>query len=130
MTVVTDAGRGRLFLDPAKQHDDLRLLRMAIKKRWDIPEEFRGVIVGRLRDMIENGDDEIALKAIAEARQLESQNQKDQHKVVDVSVSERNYQLDAIASDLGLDPSVIEAVAREAGGSDRRIEVSAEDADD
>lgn len=51
------AGRGRLLLDNEKAHDDLRLLRRAIKKRWDIPEEFRGIIVGRLREIIEGGDD-------------------------------------------------------------------------
>jgi hypothetical protein len=117
--VTNDAGKGRLFLDPAKQHDDLRLLRMAIKKRWEIPEEYRHVIVGRLRDLIETGDDEIALKAIAEVRQLEGQNQKDEHKIVDVSISARNDRLDAIAADLGIDQGFIEATAREASGGDR-----------
>jgi hypothetical protein len=117
--VVADgAGKGRLFLDPAKQHDDLRLLRRAIKKRWDIPDEFREVIVGRLRDIIAEGDEEIALKAIAEVRQLESQNQKDEHKLVDVSLSTRNDRLDAIAADLGIDQGLIESIAREAGGGD------------
>jgi hypothetical protein len=118
LTVVSDAGRGRLFLDPAKQHDDLRLLRYAIKKRWEIPEEFRGVIVGRLREIVEHGDDEIALKAIAEARQIEAQNQKDEHKIVDVSISNRHAELDAIAADLGLDVGLIEAVARKTSGGD------------
>ena len=116
--MVCDSGKGRLFVDPAKQHDDLRLLRRAIKKRWKIPEEFRGVIVGRLRDIIENGDEEIALKAIAEVRQMESQNQKDEHKLVDVSISARNDRLDAIAADLGIDQGLIESVAREASGGD------------
>jgi hypothetical protein len=107
-----------MFLDSAKQHDDLRLLRRAIKKRWDIPEEFRSIIVGRLRDIIESGDDEIALKAIAEARQLETQNQKDEHKIVDVSISTRHAELDAIAADLGIDVGLIEAVSRKAGSGD------------
>ena len=120
--MVNDAGRGRLFLDPAKQHDDLRLLRYAIKKRWEIPEDFRGLIVDRLRDVIENGDDEIALKAIAEARHLEAQNQKDEHKVIDVHVSARLNQLDALAADLGIEVGVVEDAARSAGGSDRSIE--------
>jgi hypothetical protein len=117
--VVADgAGKGRLFLDPAKQHDDLRLLRRAIKKRWEIPEEFREVIVGRLRDIITEGDEEIALKAIAEVRQLESQNQRDEHKLVDVSLSTRNDRLDAIAADLGIDQGLIESIARETGVGD------------
>ena len=111
-------GRGRLFLDPAKQHDDLRLLRRAIKKRWEIPEEFRDVIVGRLRDIIMESDEATALKAIAEVRHMEAQNQKDEHKIVDVSISARNDRLDAIAADLGIDQGLIESVARETGGGD------------
>jgi hypothetical protein len=111
-------GRGRLFLDPAKQHDDLRLLRRAIKKRWEIPEEFRDVIVGRLRDIIMESDEATALKAIAEVRHMEAQNQKDEHKIVDVSISARNDRLDAIAADLGIDQGLVELVAREASGGD------------
>jgi stalled ribosome rescue protein Dom34 len=103
-----------LFIDPAKQHDDLRLLRRAIKKRWEIPAEFRDVVVGRLRDLIEDGDPEIALKAIAEVRHLESQNQRDEHKVVDVSIAAGNFELDAIASDLGIEVGVVEDATRKA----------------
>jgi stalled ribosome rescue protein Dom34 len=103
-----------LFIDPAKQHDDLRLLRRAIKKRWEIPAEFRDVVVGRLRDLIEEGDPEIALKAIAEVRHLESQNQRDEHKVVDVSIAAGNFELDAIASDLGIEVGVVEDATRKA----------------
>jgi hypothetical protein len=103
-----------LFIDPAKQHDDLRLLRRAIKKRWEIPAEFRDVVVGRLRDLIEDGDPEIALKAIAEVRHLESQNQRDDHKVVDVSIAAGNFELDAIAADLGIEIGAIEAADRAA----------------
>jgi hypothetical protein len=105
-----------LFIDPAKQHDDLRLLRRAIKKRWEIPAEFRDVVVGRLRDLIEEGDPEIALKAIAEVRHLESQNQRDDHKVVDVSIAAGNFELDAIAADLGIEIGAIEAADRAATG--------------
>lgn len=116
------SGRGRLFLDPAKQHDDLRLLRYAIKKRWEIPEAFRGLIVDRLRHVIENGDDDIALKAIAETRHLEAQNQKDEHKVIDVHVSARLNQLDALAADLGIEVSALEDATRKASGGDRGTE--------
>jgi HD-like signal output (HDOD) protein len=69
-----------LFLDRAKLHDDIRLLGKALKQRWEIPEEFRQVIMSRLRDMIESSpDDEIVLKAIVQIRNMESQNQKDEH---------------------------------------------------
>jgi hypothetical protein len=72
-------GMGRLFLDREKMHDDLRLLRMANKRRWDIDDDMREVIISRLRAVVETGNDDIALKAIAEIRHMESQNQKDEH---------------------------------------------------
>lgn len=124
---IEDAGRGRLFLDPAKQHDDLRLLRRAIKKRWEIPDEFRDIIVGRLRDIIETGtDDDIALKAIAEARHLEAQNQKDEHKFVDVQLHKRDAELDAIAAELGVEVHLVEDAERSRGGRDHCIEGAGE----
>ena len=117
---MIDAGKGRLFLDPNKTHDDLRLLRMAVRKRWDISEDFRKIALARLAMIVSTGDDDIALKAIAEVRQLESQNQKDEHKVLDVSISARNDELDAIAADLGVEIGVIEAASRQTeGGVDR-----------
>lgn len=106
------------MLDPAKQHDDLRLLRMAVRKRWEIPEEFRSIAIDRLRAIVEEGDDEIALKAIAEARHMESQNQKDEHKLVDVRTQLEHDRLDAIAAELGVDPSVVVDAEGSAG---RRI---------
>ena len=120
--VADGTGKGRLFLDPAKQHDDLRLLRRAIKKRWQIPDEFRDVIVGRLRDIIIEADEEIALKAIAEVRHLEAQNQKDEHKIVDVSISARNFELDAIAADLGVEIGIVEDASRKAEIGVGRVE--------
>lgn len=39
--------------------------------------------MARLKAIVTEGDDEIALKAIAEARHMESQNQKDEHKKLD-----------------------------------------------
>lgn len=122
-----NSGKGRLFLDPCKQHDDLRLLRRAINKRWPIPEEFRGLIVGRLKTIITDGSDEIALKAIAQIRQLELQNQKDDHKAIDVELALRNTDLDAIASDLGIEVRVIEDASRKAGICVDPAEVDDED---
>jgi hypothetical protein len=110
------AGKGRLFLDPAKKHDDLRLLRRAIKKRWEIPPEFRDIIVGRLREIIEGDDDEIALKAIAEARHLEAQNQKDEHKLVDVHLHAKITELAEIAGEIGVDLHLVEDAERTRGG--------------
>jgi hydroxymethylpyrimidine/phosphomethylpyrimidine kinase len=61
-----------------------------------------------------SSDDEIALKAISQVRALVAQNQKDEHKVLDVRVQIRHDQLDGIATDLGIEVSAIENVQREA----------------
>ena len=97
------SGMGRLFLDRAKLHDDLRLLGVALKRRWDISDDFRETIVERLRDIVANGDDEIALKAIVQARNMEAQNQKDEHKQLD----EFSQRIITIANQLGIDLSAI-----------------------
>lgn len=111
-------GWGRLFLDREKYHDDLRLWNRAIKQRWKIDDGFRDIAIERLRRIVEQcEDDEIALKAIGQVRQLEAQNQRDEHKVLDVRVQIRHDQLPGIAADLGIEISAIENAAREAGSS-------------
>lgn len=110
-----------MFLDPPKQHDDLRLLRHAIKQRWEIPEDFRGAIVARLRGLIDCEDDEIALKAIAEARHLEAQNQRDEHKIIDVRVHRKLSELAGIAAELGIDVDLVANAERSCGGGPGRI---------
>jgi hypothetical protein len=52
-----------------------------------------------------------AAKALLAA---ESQNQSDEHKLVDVSLSTKNFELDAIASDLGIEVGVVEDATRKA----------------
>lgn len=117
MSGKSESGWGRLFLDPAKQHDDLRLWRRAIRQRWDIDEDFKKVAITRLKRIIEDGeDDEIALKAIAETRHLMAQNQADEHKVVDVHISASHDRLPEIAADLGIEICHLEDAEREAGG--------------
>lgn len=106
------------MIDPEKQHDDLRLLSVARRNRWDVPQDFRAEIINRLKAIVTEGDDEIALKAIAEVRHLEAQNQKDDHKVVDVNVQQYNDQLDSIAAELGIPPGLILDATAESGGAD------------
>ena len=106
----------RLLLDNKKQRDDLRLLHMAARKRWNIPDHVRQKIVERLTDIVDGEDDELSIKAIAEFRHLESQNQKDEHKLIDVNAATRDAELSAIAADLGIDPSLIIDATIEAGG--------------
>lgn len=111
----TAAGRGRLFLDPAKQHDDLRLWRRAIRERWEIDDDFKLLAIQRLRSIVETGDDDVALKAISETRQMVAQNQKDEHKVIDVRVTTRHDELSGIAADLGIEIGALENAERESG---------------
>ena len=97
------SGWGRLLLDRAKYHDDLRLLHMAIKQRWEIDEEFKAIALARLRSIVETGDDDIALKAIDKAIAMTSQNQKDEHKKLD----EFSQLVINIATRTGIDLSAI-----------------------
>ena len=104
----------QLFLDRSKLHDDLRLLGKALKQRWDIPEDFRQVIMSRLRDMVENSpDDEIVLKAIVQVRNMESQNQKDEHNKAVLALESLSNRISDLASRTG--PAVI--VDQSAGGT-------------
>jgi hypothetical protein len=54
------------------------------------------------------------------------QNQKDEHKVIDVRVVTRNDQFDAIAAELGITLDLIEHAARQAditaGGAESEIQ--------
>ena len=99
---------------------DTRMMARALTQRWPISDNARRVIIGRLLKIIadpQSSPREVtaASKAILSA---ESQNQADEHKIVDVSISTRHAELDAIASDLGLDVGLIEAVSRKASGGD------------
>ena len=114
---MIETGKGRLLLDRAKWHDDIRLLHVAMKRRWEIDDDFREIIVSRLKDVIQLGDDEIALKAIAESRHMEAQNQRDEHKALD-EFSNRVLEL---ADRFGIDVTALrsgQAITERAGDSD------------
>lgn len=114
---MNETGRGRLLLDPSKWHDDIRLLHVAMKRRWEIDDDFRDIIVSRLKDVIQLGDDEIALKAIAESRHMEAQNQRDEHKALD----EFNNRVLELADRFGIDVTsarIGEAAGRESSDCD------------
>lgn len=113
--MVDDPGRGRLLLDRAKLHDDIRLLGMAIRKRWQISDAAKGAILERLESVIRySDDDEIAIKAIAQVRAMEQQNQKDEHAKIDEF---RNRVL-AIAERCGIDINLLGFSQEAAGGSE------------
>ena len=88
-----------------------------MKRRWDISEDFRDTIVDRLRDIVTNGDDEIALKAIAQARNMEAQNQKDEHKQLD----EFSQRIISIANQLGIDLAAIGISDQTGAGAGDRV---------
>jgi hypothetical protein len=102
---------------------DTRMMARALEQRWPMTPEVRKAVVGRLIKVLTDPESK-KREVIAASKALmaaEAQNQEDEHKVLDVRVATRNDRLDAIAADLGIDPSVIEAATREAGsgvGSD------------
>jgi hypothetical protein len=71
----------------------------------------------RLACILEAGDDDIALKAIGELRQMEAQNQRDEHKYVELKIQQQHARVDAIATELGVDPSLIVDATAASGGS-------------
>lgn len=82
--------------------------------RWKT-SDLREAMMETLEDDLRSSDPRIRNAARRVVVAMEAQNQKDQHKVIDVRVSTRHDQLDGIAADLGIEASVIEDAAREAG---------------
>lgn len=90
------------LLNPATVRSDARLVARAIKERWNIPEEKRPAIVGRLLDIVgkthvtvmtktgpEELDDKADVNAIAAARVLvamEGQNQADEKSPLQTNI--------------------------------------------
>ena len=90
---------------------DLRLLRQAM--RWNT-STLREAMLEKLPDDLRSDDPRIRNAARKVVLEMEAQNQKDEHKVIDVRVVTRNDQLPAIAAELGVDFSLIEDAARKA----------------
>ena len=91
----------------------------ALEQRWPIKPEYRSAIVRRLIQIVADPSSS-AREVTAAARALmfaESQNQSDEHKVIDVNVTTRNDNLDAIAADLGIEIGFIEAIEGETNRS-------------
>jgi ethanolamine utilization protein EutP (predicted NTPase) len=103
---------------------DTRMIARAIEQRYPISPEFRSILVKRLINIVASKDAKNR-EAIAAARALlaaEAQNQADEHKVVDVSLSARNVELDRIAADLGIEPHLIVDGTAAGSGTDRSVE--------
>jgi len=108
------------------------MMARAVEQRWPMSAKNRDAIVKVLLNILVSSDSSprektSAAKALMAA---EKQNQEDEHKVVDVVISERNHRLDAIAADLGIEQDLIEIVSREAIGGDSGDEsITAKSAD-
>ena len=81
----------------------------AIRQRWPINDDMKLKILQTLSAVLDDPSSSprervSAAKALAD---IERQNQTDEHKLIDRQQSIRNDQLDAIASDLGIDPKLI-----------------------
>jgi phosphosulfolactate synthase (CoM biosynthesis protein A) len=96
---------------------DLQLLERAVKQRW-LTEPLKPQVIETLKSALTCGDVRAELRAAQILVAMESQNQNDEHKAVDVRVTTRHDRLDAIAADLGIDRGTIEAVTRSAIGGD------------
>jgi len=80
---------------------DTRMMARAIEQRWPINSNARKAVISQLLRIIANPASSprevtAAAKALLAA---ESQNQSDEHKLIDVSVATRHDELDAIAAE-------------------------------
>ena len=98
---------------------DTRLMARAVIQRWPIKPEYREAVIKRLIRVIADPNSSprevtAASKAIMAA---ETQNQSDEHKIIDVRIQTEHDRLDAIASDLGIETDIVEAITSKASGS-------------
>lgn len=100
---------------------DTRMIARAVMQRWPIKPEYRAALVNKLMKVIADPNSS-AREVTAAARALlsaESQNQSDEHKVVDVATQQRNAELAAIAADLGVTIDLIEDAEGKGSDSDK-----------
>lgn len=93
-------GSGGL-LESRRIRSDLGLVKMAVRKRWPISEEVKIELIEKLASIAELGANEEALRAIEILITMESQNQKDDHRLGEARREE--HRLDLIAKDLGIE---------------------------
>lgn len=106
---------------------DLILIGQAVKQRW-LTGPLKSRAIATLRDGMDSDDERIRMRAAQILVAMESQNQQDEHKLVDVHLHARNARLASIAAELGIDEDIIRIAAAEAdrdAGSD--VDGSSED---
>jgi hypothetical protein len=97
---------------------DMRMIERAIKNRW-LTDDLKADALAAIQRGLRCGDDRAEQTAVRNLIAMEAQNQKDEHKVIDVRVTTRHDQLAGIAADLGIEVGLIEDVA---GKADSGIE--------
>lgn len=104
---------------------DARLYGRAIKSRWNVSDDVKQTVIETLEDIALNGKKDAARVSACNALlAAEAQNQKDEHKVVDIGIAKRNAELDAIADDLGISPDLVADAIGPSSNGDQAIESS------
>jgi hypothetical protein len=93
---------------------DLRMEQKAVLQRWPMTPEYRKNIIDRNMQII--NDPQSTAREVASASKTmmtaEQQNQADEHKFAELHSATRDAELDALASDLGIEICLIEDAAR------------------
>ena len=92
------------------------LMQRAISQRW-LTDEQKPKAMAAVASCLESPDDRVRLRAVEILAQMERQNQADEHKVIDVSIQLDHARLSQVASELGIDASIISGGKIEAGSN-------------
>jgi uncharacterized Ntn-hydrolase superfamily protein len=92
---------------------EMRMIERAIKNRW-LTDNLKSDALAAIKRGLNCGDDRAEQTAVRNLIAMEAQNQKDEHKVIDVRVQTRHDELAGIAADLGIEVGAIEDAARQA----------------
>lgn len=102
------------------------MLERAIRNRW-LTDDLKADAIAAIERGLKCGDDRAEQSAVRSLIAMEGQNQKDEHKVVDVNIATRHDQLSGIAADLGIEISAIENAESESGESIESVAVACDE---
>jgi hypothetical protein len=95
---------------------EMRMIERAIKNRW-LTDDLKADALAAIKRGLNSGDDRAEQTAVRNLIAMEAQNQKDEHKVIDVRVQTRHDELSGIAADLGIEIGALEDATGTTGGS-------------
>ena len=87
---------------------DLRDYAMAARRRWPVSDEMKAKALEAAILVMESGSPRERIAAASLIATVEKQNQADEHKVVDAKLHTGDFDLAAIAAEIGVDFRVIE----------------------